>query len=913
MQNLTPPKQPGNVAFRKKLGQRFALRALAVLVVGAVLVTGATLFQSSYAELAEKQAIFVDQNANVGIGTDKPTTALDVVGTVKATAFQGDGSGLTGLAAIGGKFVNGTDAKDAVYTGGQVGIGTDKPVGSLHVSQPGGKSEITFTGSGLNNLLVDDSGYNGTGVKSFSIKVQNPGPTPNLIIFSTDGGTTWTEPIEMARSGIKLGSGVSIGFAATSGHTYGDQWDFTVTESFMDSLVVVDGKVGIGTASPTEKLEVTGNVAIGHRWNTANPTHAVNVGKPDEAGSWNAGSAYIQFKDYAHNAGVNAGTSIAFHSHKWGGGTNEAMRVAANSNVGIGTTEPQAKLDVVGKIHAQQICDEGGQNCKDLSAGWTSGSSAALVSTILGSVYNFQDIATQGAREMEAFTLNQETYLAVANHHNDATHNINSKIYKWNGSRFLEVQSLATQGVTDMEVFTLNQETYLAVANYYNGSTHNINSKIYKWNGSRFLEVQSLATQGALDMEAFTLNQETYLAVANYHNDSTYNINSKIYKWNGSRFLEVQSLATQGAREMEAFTLNQETYLAVANHHNGSTYNINSKIYKWNGSRFLEVQSLATQGALDMEAFTLNQETYLAVANYHNDSTYNINSKIYKWNGSRFLEVQSLATQGARDMEAFTLNQETYLAVANYHNDSTRNINSKIYKWNGSRFLEVQSLATQGALEMEVFTLNQETYLAVANHHNDSTYNINSKIYQLSLELTSLDTTTDLIPNKLGTLTDHKLTKWSAAADKLVDSSIFENGNVGIGTTAPSYKLDVAGTIRGNNVSPSDLRLKQNIQTLENSLAKISQLRGVSFNWQDPAKDPDPQIGVIAQEVEQVLPELVSTDEAGYKSVAYGKFVSVLLEAVKELQKEKDAEIQALKAKNSELTTRIEALEAKLQ
>ena len=103
----------------------------------------------------------------------------------------------------------------------------------------------------------------------------------------------------------------------------------------------------------------------------------------------------------------------------------------------------------------------------------------------------------------------------------------------------------------------------------------------------------------------------------------------------------------------------------------------------------------------------------------------------------------------------------------------------------------------------------------------------------------------------------------------------------------------------------SDLRLKQNIQTLENSLAKITQLRGVSFNWQDPAKGVDPQIGVIAQEVEQVLPELVSTDEAGYKSVAYGKFVSVLLEAVKELQKEKDAEIQAL-------TERLAALEAKL-
>ena len=132
------------------------------------------------------------------------------------------------------------------------------------------------------------------------------------------------------------------------------------------------------------------------------------------------------------------------------------------------------------------------------------------------------------------------------------------------------------------------------------------------------------------------------------------------------------------------------------------------------------------------------------------------------------------------------------------------------------------------------------------------------------------------------------------------------SGSIGF-TIQGTQRLHIAndGLVTGDFSSLSDLRLKQNIQTLENSLAKISQLRGVSFNWQDPAKDPDPQIGVIAQEVEQVLPELVSTDEAGYKSVAYGKFVSVLLEAVKELQKEKDAEIQAL-------TERLAALEAKL-
>lgn len=126
---------------------------------------------------------------------------------------------------------------------------------------------------------------------------------------------------------------------------------------------------------------------------------------------------------------------------------------------------------------------------------------------------------------------------------------------------------------------------------------------------------------------------------------------------------------------------------------------------------------------------------------------------------------------------------------------------------------------------------------------------------------------------------------------------ITAEGKVGIGTISPQYKLDVVGTIRGNNVSPSDQRLKQNIQPLENSLAKVEQLRGVSFEWKDKAQDAGTQIGMIAQEVETVLPELVSTDNDGYKSLAYDKMTAVLIEAVKELKAQNDA----IKAQNDAL------------
>ena len=95
----------------------------------------------------------------------------------------------------------------------------------------------------------------------------------------------------------------------------------------------------------------------------------------------------------------------------------------------------------------------------------------------------------------------------------------------------------------------------------------------------------------------------------------------------------------------------------------------------------------------------------------------------------------------------------------------------------------------------------------------------------------------------------------------------------------------------------SDSRLKENIRPLENSLHNTLQLRGVSYNWIDKAKSQSTQIGVIAQEVEEVYPEFVHTNEEGMKSVNYSQMVAVLIEAIKEL----NTQIETLKTENASL------------
>jgi hypothetical protein len=107
------------------------------------------------------------------------------------------------------------------------------------------------------------------------------------------------------------------------------------------------------------------------------------------------------------------------------------------------------------------------------------------------------------------------------------------------------------------------------------------------------------------------------------------------------------------------------------------------------------------------------------------------------------------------------------------------------------------------------------------------------------------------------------------------------DGNVGIGTTSPGYKLHVNGDIyaTGNITGYSDKRAKSDIQKIENALDKIDKLNGYTFTMNDKR-----YTGVIAQEVLPVLPEAVTGSEETHYAVAYGNMMGLIIEAIKELK-----------------------------
>jgi len=166
------------------------------------------------------------------------------------------------------------------------------------------------------------------------------------------------------------------------------------------------------------------------------------------------------------------------------------------------------------------------------------------------------------------------------------------------------------------------------------------------------------------------------------------------------------------------------------------------------------------------------------------------------------------------------------------------------------------------------------------------------------------------------------------------DQRIYDNGSGGLRVGAASHELElycggsdpmkfITGGISGNerlrletagdlhcdgdviaaSTTISDKRLKDNIITIDNGLSLINQIRGVKFDWNKGGRKGQRDIGLIAQEVEKVLPELVREkkmaliDDKEYLTVDYDKMVAVLVEAVKEQQ----VQIEELKEDIKEL------------
>ena len=168
------------------------------------------------------------------------------------------------------------------------------------------------------------------------------------------------------------------------------------------------------------------------------------------------------------------------------------------------------------------------------------------------------------------------------------------------------------------------------------------------------------------------------------------------------------------------------------------------------------------------------------------------------------------------------------------------------------------------------------------------------------------DLTTNFVANEH---IDHSTVSITAGAGLTgggtIDATRTINVGAGEGITVNANDIALSGTYTGTwavtgaitatgditAYASSDERLKDNIEVISNPIEKVQQLKGVTWNWNDNASEVQqslPNVGVIAQDVEKVLPQLVRENEGGYKAVDYDKLVGLLIEAIKDQQNQID-------------------------
>jgi hypothetical protein len=193
---------------------------------------------------------------------------------------------------------------------------------------------------------------------------------------------------------------------------------------------------------------------------------------------------------------------------------------------------------------------------------------------------------------------------------------------------------------------------------------------------------------------------------------------------------------------------------------------------------------------------------------------------------------------------------------------------TKLHEWTSSAKISIANLQTFSGsaltrlTALEVETANLESFTSSINTTIKTQLNVNTVVSGSS--------------QILGGSTIHS----SSVGD-------YQFNSIGVGTAASTTAGEIRATGDITAFYSSDIRLKENIQPIPNALEKISKISGNTYDWKEGYDEihshKGNDVGVIAQEVEEILPQIVTNRDNGFKAVQYEKIIPLLIEAIKEL------------------------------
>jgi len=823
-------------------------------------VEGSVAIGSTYSGTSAAPTDGMIVEGKVGIGTNDPKSKLDVEGSV----------------AIGSSY-SGTSAAptDGMIVEGSVGIGTNDPKSKLDVegNVAIGSSYSGTSAAPTNGMIVE--GSVGIGINDPKSKLDVEG---SVAIGSSYSGTSAAPTDGMIVEG-KVGIGTNVPQSKLDiegsiriGSTYSGNSSITTDPT---NGMIVEGNIGIGTSDPKSKLDVQGSVAIGSTYSgtSAAPTDGmivegkVGIGtndpksKLDVEGSVAIGSNYsgtsaAPTDGMIVEGSVGIGTndpkskldiegSVAIGSSYSGTSAAPTDGMIVEGKVGIGTNVPQSKLDIEGSIRIGSTYSGNSSITTDPTNGMIVEGSVGIGtsdpkskldvegSVAIGSSYSGTSAAPSNGMIVEG---------SVGIGTNDPKSKLDVEGSVAIGSSYSGTSAAPTDGMIVEGSVGIGTNAPKAALQVFNNNGATISSAIAT--GIRTATLR-LGTP-------YQLNHDAYCAKITSTNDQSndYKSDLRFYTSVGNNASATERMCISNTGNVGIGTNNPESPLQVIASSNGTPNNngidIRNLSNSANNHAALSLRTAGSNGGNPYITFDIINEAGWCAGADNADNSFKITNV---WDGL----ATGTTTSNLTDTTKFMID------------NSTGNVGIGTGSSTPSEKLHVLgNTRLQGIV-----------YIGANNPgggDNDAAY--------LRYHVHS------------GETTELQLVCTNDAAD---DIGLYPGNTIG-GLSGGIGEVNCYGKVNAPSFNAtSDIRHKENIVELKNSLEKITSLRAVNYNLKETPNVK--AAGLIAQEVDEIIPEAISKKKEDKWTLDYNTITGYLVDCIKELKKENDELKEDIKRK----------------
>jgi hypothetical protein len=293
------------------------------------------------------------------------------------------------------------------------------------------------------------------------------------------------------------------------------------------------------------------------------------------------------------------------------------------------------------------------------------------------------ELPVSGGEDACFFTIGSAEFLATASIRTGAGPyelNCKSTIFRRAQGKWVSHQSIATFAAKKWHFFTIGGRHFLALAQgvIHEGivARHPSRSRIYEWDGQRFVDFQEIDGPWGYNWHAFKHEGQHFLAYADHARPSV------VLRWDGASFILFQEFAPRGGRAFTLFRANGKAFLAFANLQGESL------LYRWESGSFIRHQTLSGPGAREFALIETHEDLYLIQVNFILGTPAapktDLFSCVYRWQDQMLVKVAEFATFGATDAAAFSADGRRYVVISNSLSRDIRfTENSIVYCFNG--------------------------------------------------------------------------------------------------------------------------------------------------------------------------------------------------------------------------------------